>query len=41
MRDPVTGQLVNLEVFGPTNASVFAHLLTATSPGANDQEKQR
>ncbi len=29
LRDPATGRLVDLESFGPTNAAVFARLLTA------------
>jgi putative photosynthetic complex assembly protein len=28
LHDPMTGQVVNLEVFGPTNVDVFAQLLT-------------
>jgi putative photosynthetic complex assembly protein len=27
--DPATGQVIDLESFGPTNASVFARLLAA------------
>lgn len=29
LHDPATGRLVDLESFGPTNAAVFARLLTA------------
>ncbi len=32
LTDPATGQRVDLESFGPTNAAVFAHLLTASRP---------
>lgn len=47
LEDPATGQRINLEVFGPTNAAAFARLLgdagaslsmRATAPGATAQE---
>jgi putative photosynthetic complex assembly protein len=32
LHDPATGRIVDLESFGPTNASEFARLLAAPSP---------
>ena len=32
LQDPMTGQRLDLESFGPTNAGVFAKLLAATTP---------
>lgn len=37
LADPVTGQRIDLESFGPANAGVFAQLLLATAPGAGAQ----
>mgnify|MGYP006276983711 CR=1 FL=1 len=34
LADPVTGQRIDLESFGPANAGVFARLLLATAPAA-------
>jgi putative photosynthetic complex assembly protein len=33
IEDPMTGERVNLEVFGPTNVAVFAQLLTTPTSG--------
>jgi putative photosynthetic complex assembly protein len=38
IKDPVTGQHVNLEVFGPTNTSVFVQLLNAGQRVASREE---
>ncbi len=38
LADPATGQRIDLESFGPTNAAVFARLLGA-NPGANPRSK--
>lgn len=35
LADPVTGQRIDLESFGPANAGVFARLLLATAPAAS------
>jgi putative photosynthetic complex assembly protein len=40
IRDPVTNQHVNLEVFGPTNARVFVNLLTARQLIASREENR-
>lgn len=32
LQDPVTGERLDLESFGPTNAAVFARLLAASAP---------
>lgn len=34
LADPATGQRIDLESFGPTNAGAFARLLMAAAPGA-------
>jgi putative photosynthetic complex assembly protein len=33
LRDTATGQRIDLESFGPTNAAVFVRLMTAQAPG--------
>jgi putative photosynthetic complex assembly protein len=37
LSDPATGQRIDLESFGPTNAATFARLLTA---GSNSQDRK-
>lgn len=42
LSDPATGERLDLESFGPTNAAVFARLLTVgTAPGATPAAPQR
>lgn len=37
--DPATGQRIDLDSFGPTNAGSFVHLLTASNPDSAVQKR--